>query len=155
MKHVTFAALVSAALIGLAGCGDSGPSTTQVKGVVIYRGQPVEQATVMFSPVQEGKGLPAVGQTNAAGEFELLTGNKTGAVPGDYVVAISKTELVPTGEKVPKPEGGVEDVMTSKDLLPPIYKLSSTSPLKVTVEAGKRNEYKFELEDAPQAGGSR
>lgn len=144
------AALLTAGLIALGGCGDSGPSTRQVKGVVTYRGQPVAQAAVMFSPVKGGQGLPAAGQTNEAGEFSLWTGSKTGAAPGEYVVTVSKSELVPTGEKIPKPEGGMEDVMTTKDLLPPIYKLSTTSPLKVTVEAGKKNEYKFELEDSPQ-----
>lgn len=146
MKGKLCSILVVAA-VAIAGCQKSGPKTTQVEGTVTYKGQPVEKALVMFSPVQPGQGMPASGQTDAQGKFTLWTNDRQGVVPGEYVVTISKSELVPTGEKIPKPEGGMEDVMTTKELLPIKYKLSSSSPLKERVEAGKKNEFKFDLQD--------
>lgn len=130
------------------GCGEKGPKTVQGTGVVTYKGEPVEGANVMFSPITQGQGVAALGKTDAAGKFTLQTvQGKAGAVPGEYAVVITKTEMVPTGEKVPKPEGGTEDVMINKDLLPQKYKFASSTPLKVKIEEGKVNEFQFNLED--------
>lgn len=130
------------------GCGQKGPKTAQATGVVTYKGQPVEGANVMFSPLTQGQGVAAMGLTDASGKFTLQTAQgKPGAVPGEYAVMITKTEMVSTGEKMPKPEGGTEDVMTNKDLLPQKYKFPSSTPLKVRIEEGKVNEFQFNLED--------
>lgn len=130
------------------GCGQSGPKTGQATGVVTYKGQPVEGANVMFSPTTQGQGVAAMALTDAAGKFTLQTAQgKAGAVPGEYAVMITKTEMVPTGEKVPKPEGGTEDVMTTKHLLPEKYRFPTSTPLKVKIEDGKVNEFQFNLED--------
>ena len=54
-------------LIGMVlGCGQRGPVVEMVEGVVLLDGQPVEGATVLFSPDAGGAadGLPAVGRTD-------------------------------------------------------------------------------------------
>jgi len=145
---VVILCLVSFFSVWVSGCGQTGPKTVQVMGVVTYKGQPVEGANVMFSPTTQGQGVAAMALTDAAGKFTLQTAQgKPGAVPGEYLVMITKTEMVPTGEKVPKPEGGMEDVMTTKHLLPEKYRFPSSTPLKVKIEDGKVNEFQFNLED--------
>jgi len=151
MRQVQLAGFLSSVLlfsVWMSGCGQSGPKTAQAMGVVTYKGQPVEGANVMFSPTTQGQGVAAMAVTDAAGKFTLQTAQgKPGAVPGEYVVMITKMEMVPTGEKVPKPEGGMEDVMTTKHLLPEKYRFPSSTPLKVKIEEGKVNEFQFNLED--------
>ena len=72
------------------GCGPSGPAMLPVSGVVTLDGDPVEGAGVMFSPSQGGR--PAMGTTNAAGEFELTTIEPgDGALVGEHKVTIVKS----------------------------------------------------------------
>ncbi|MCA9128431.1 MAG: hypothetical protein KDB22_15195 [Planctomycetales bacterium] len=75
----------------VAGCGESGPKTYKVVGTVSLDGTPVERATVTFIPDDMANGKPAVGQTNAAGEFALTTTQSgDGAVAGAYKVMVTK-----------------------------------------------------------------
>lgn len=47
-----------------------------MKGVVTYKGKPIEKIAVVFHP--EGKGMMATGLSDAKGEFSLQT-----STPGD------------------------------------------------------------------------
>jgi hypothetical protein len=144
----------------LLGCGPRGPAVEMVHGVVLLDGQPVEGATVFFSPATgDGKsaaGLPAAGRTGADGSFRLNAtgGAKTGAgtKTGDYVVTVVKQETDP----LPAPEPGGPPPpppadMKVRDLLPVVYKSGTTSPLRATVVPGK-NTFRFELESSAQSG---
>ena len=104
----TWLALCGGLRLGLAGCGeDPGvtdrPATVPVSGVVTLGGNPVEGATVTFhagvpAPGQTAQGNSAVGQTDAEGRFQLKTFEANdGAVPGEYVVTISKYEAAASG----------------------------------------------------------
>jgi hypothetical protein len=75
----------------LAGCGAK-PIPT--KGVVLFDGKPLPNATVQFHS-QEPGGRDATGYTNAQGAFELTT-NRTGdgALPGLYKVTVRHSEAV-------------------------------------------------------------
>lgn len=74
--------------VALVGCGDGGPPRGYVTGKVTLDGDPVEYATVTFSP--EGKGAPSYGITDAAGQYELkYTDDKYGALLGKHRVTIS------------------------------------------------------------------
>ena len=126
----------------LVGCGGSDrPATVQVKGVVLYNGQPLEGADVVFTP---GTGRPATGRTNAQGEFTLTTFEPgDGALTGEHVVTIGKSES-------PAQAGEIDrhaPTPVSKALLPAKYSDARVTELKATVTAAGPNEPKFELKD--------
>jgi 5-hydroxyisourate hydrolase-like protein (transthyretin family) len=84
-----FAWLVSAA----PGCGEKpGPTLVPVSGTVkTADGKPVADAFVTLQPQSREKEAPtATGKTDSEGKFKLMTGKKEGAVPGNYLVRISK-----------------------------------------------------------------
>ena len=130
-----------------------------VEGVVLLDGEPVEGATVLFSPAPTGDagtaGLPAAGRTGPDGAFRLNAGG--GAKPGagtkmgDYIVTVIKQESDP----VPPPDldkpPALPPEITVRDLLPARYKLGATTPLRATVKKGK-NAYRFELDSNAAPG---
>lgn len=78
--------LVIAALA--AGCGKDGPELASVEGVVVLDGQPLADATVLFTPVAAGR--PSAALTDASGHYELIyTGDRDGALPGEHTVRVS------------------------------------------------------------------
>lgn len=87
-----------AAIVLLAGCGGEKLPTVPVKGTVTYNGKPLDGADVAFVPKDpEGGGRGASGVTDSQGNFKLqtfLVGDKTaaGALPGEYLVSVSKRE---------------------------------------------------------------
>lgn len=135
------------------GCGPGGPQVEMVEGVVVLDGVPIEGATVFFSPVSShgdaARGLPAAGRTDSDGSFTLNAGGGArpgaGTKAGDYVVTIVKQEA--DGMPASYNPGQQPDLSKIKirDLLPTIYKLGETSPLRATVKRGK-NTFRFELD---------
>jgi hypothetical protein len=124
-----------AALLSLAGCSKS--ATTPVGGTVTIDGKPAENAEVMFNPKQ---GRMAVGTTDASGHFTLsTTAPGDGAMPGEYIVTL--VEYYPPDKPPAMPKGG--GLLPSR--FPPKYADPATSPLTATVEAGKKNEFQFDV----------
>ncbi len=136
------------------GCGPRSPRVELVEGVVLLDGKPVEAATVFFSPAATAGGgvggLPAAGRTGPDGGFRLNAGGgakpQAGTAVGEYVVTVIKQESdplpAPDLEAPPRPPPADIDV---RDLLPTIYKLGATSPLRATVKPGT-NSFRFELD---------
>ena len=99
MLRVYCSLFVGAVLAVTAGCGGSSLGTpVPVTGKIIYQGQPVEGAQVTFHAKADTGEEGAVrrsanGRTAADGTFSLTT-FKTGdgALPGDYVITVSKIE---------------------------------------------------------------
>lgn len=148
-------ALVAAGLVeaAIVGCGRRGPAVEMVEGIVLLDGQPVEGATVLFSPEAAGPegGLAAAGRTGPDGGFRLNAagGAKFGAGTkiGDYVVTIVKQDHDPVPPPDPdKPPSGPPNVKVW-DVLPVVYKHAVTTPLRATVKKGK-NSYRFELDSS-------
>jgi len=138
------------------GCGQRGPVVEMVEGVVLLDGQPVEGATVLFSPDAGGAadGLPAVGRTDSTGTFRLNAagGAKFGAGTkiGDYIVTVSKQDHDPVPPPDPnRPPSGPPNVKVW-DALPVVYKHAVTTPLRAAVKKGK-NMYRFELDSSATA----
>jgi hypothetical protein len=137
---------------GLVGCGGGGgdhPATVPVTGTVTYNGTPVDDATVTFSPSADGH--PAIGKTDARGEFSLMTQWGTaGAVPGSYKVTVSKTEVQATEatevevEAAPIDEG---ELFESVERLPEKYKSVDSTDLTAEVKAEGGNTFAFDLTD--------
>jgi hypothetical protein len=122
----------------LCGCGDDGLALAPVEGTVLIDGAPVADAGVIFAPVDNKQGPPAVGTTDDQGNFTLVTANKPGALVGDHRVAISKTQAIIIPQKRGLP------IYKAKELLPPKFGSVETSGLTASVKDDD-NEVKFEL----------
>lgn len=131
-------------LVGLSGCGGGTPKTTPAKGIVTRAGNPCSGAMVVFHPlVKERANDPKpVGTVDEKGVFVLTTYQKDdGAVPGEYGVTIVWNTKSPAGGLSLSGEG-----QTGTDQLGNRYGDPRNPRFKVTVENGKPNEFKFEVE---------
>jgi hypothetical protein len=141
------------------GCGDSGaPKVVPVKGTVVFRGKPLANARVTF--YAKGAPIPAVGDTNDAGEFELTTYAKgDGAVAGENKVTVSllpsasgSSALPPDPTKIASGTATLPKEMTigtgnKKEVsaLPTLYSDSTNTPLAWTVNPEGSPDVKLEL----------
>jgi hypothetical protein len=124
-----------AVALAAAGCGGS---TGRVSGVVTLDGQPLEGASVTFSPISgrdDGVG-GSTGKTDAQGRYSLRTvvGDKTGAAVGKHKVSISLYR-----------ENPVNPDQAGKELVPPKYSDPSRTELTFDVPSGGTDKANFEL----------
>jgi hypothetical protein len=136
--------LVLSVVASLVGCSGA-HGTASVRGTVLYKGQPVEGAMVIFHPKGDGAtAKPAQGKTDSGGHFTVATyfgpgDQPTGALPGDYTVTVTKIDE-PQGtfdpHKDPPP----------KNHLPVKYATPQHSPLTATIKPGS-NRPELKLED--------
>lgn len=144
-------------LLGCGGGAAAGPKTAKATGVVTYKGTPVAGATVTFTAPKSPR--TGVGVTDNKGEFTIGTfGANDGAVLGDHVVTVAKrqgsTEQMKPEDYMKNmtagPGGGSKPAIPGSDIkneLPEKYASAEKSPLKAKVEAGAKNEFKFDLTD--------
>lgn len=140
--------LLLAFCILVSGCSDGKLKTYPVSGVVTMNGEPVDGATVTFSPVKENEGDAAIGKTNEKGEYNLQTANGRadgGTTPGNYIVMIKKSEAKATGRIIRDSSGNSSEEKLPISVLPAQYG-SFSSPFKATVE-NKKNVFDFKLEN--------
>ncbi len=134
----------------LLGCGSNPepPEFSQklvpVMGKVTWKGDPLAGATVRFFPPDPGKGglEPAEATTDEGGNYTLYTmmgsgasqEDRTGALPGEYKVLISKI-VRPDGSPLP-PDMTEADALAegAKQLLPPKYSDGERTTLRETVK---------------------
>ena len=146
------------ALIGMVGCGQSGPERIGMSGTVTYNGEPIEDGEISFQPVA-GTQAPPTSTTITEGKYKLPA--KWALVPGTYQVSIlsyrpsEKDEILP-GSTLdrPPPSGGIE---VKDQLLPETVQYKSTIE-RVTIESGQPPlEQDFDLIDdkAPKTRGHR
>lgn len=141
-------ATVSAYCVSLALLTGCGSSLSQVSGVVTLDGEPLRgseqiQGTVFFQPAS-GDGTSAAGLVDEQGNYFISSGSQEGVVPGEYVVTISATEIVPS-----KAPGGTP---TGKRISDPKYASAKTSGLRFTVLEGS-NEFDISIESPPSRRG--
>ena len=145
---IVIVALFAGILVGCGGSpNDERPDRTPVSGSVSIGGVPVTGAIVVFSPETEGSGRGATGITDDSGNFVLGTFAKDdGAVPGNYVVLVSKLEQSepeeadqidmedPNYDGAPdeEEEAGTEEVK-AKSLIPDKFGKKESSTLTATV----------------------
>jgi len=149
---------VVCALLGAVGGCDMSVKPVATKGKVTFKGEALAGASVSFMPASE-KGQIAAASTNNSGEFELTTTGKPGAIPGDYLVAISKTESIAPAST---PGAKLEDMAKAyaskakertdvrakqpKSLIPIKYADPKQSGLKATVTTDPaKNVFEFNL----------
>jgi hypothetical protein len=135
---VTFGLAVFATGCGSKPAGNEKLATTApVTGVVTYKGNPIKDAEVVFTP--QGEGNPATGRTEENGRFVLTTyQERDGAAIGFHVVTV---KVMPVGG-LP----GQEIESTGATDVPAKYSSTKTSPLTVEVKEGPNN-LELKLED--------
>ncbi len=119
--------------VGLAGCSDSGPATVPVNGTLTIDGQPANNLSITFSPVDQS--LPTATGTVTDGSFELFCGieGAPGAVPGKYKVVLAETGGGGTDYMT---GGGGGGPPTQELTFPKKYSTAGTSDKEVEVTAG-------------------
>jgi len=155
-----FLAVLSLLLAAVIGCGPD-PNLGQVSGIVTYKGEPVQGASVAFFPVSS-EGVLAVGTTDADGRYVLAApvakkGVSQGAFSGKYNVTIRKVEVTKSENLRLYEEGTItyDELLkrggggggASRDLLPVRYRDVQQSGLEAEVQARTRNECNFDLVD--------
>lgn len=132
-------------LLLLAGCGKAGnPDLVPIDVKVIYQGQPVDEAVVIFIG-QDGK--YANGLTNSRGIAEMATYEPgDGVYPGEYQVGIDKSTLNeesdpndPTGDRILKSEAIFH--------IPAKYGDHTRSGLTANITREGPSEITFDLEE--------
>ncbi len=94
--RITIAATLAVALAPLAsGCGEGGPALVSVSGTVTINGKPLEGAIVQFvpDPAVNKEGRTAEDITGPEGNYKLMTGGRSGIVPGKYNVNVTKAAV--------------------------------------------------------------
>ncbi|MEW4561230.1 carboxypeptidase-like regulatory domain-containing protein [Bremerella sp. JC770] len=169
MRIYTLTAVALLAMTMAGGCNQSNlPATETVTGKVTYQGDPVENATIVFSRGARNiaNGEIALGKTDDQGNYTLTThlsgqSDVAGAIAGTYQVTVSK--------KVPPPgmteaqynakvdavnqaaqAGSVQpaglELPTLVEMLPRKYSSTSDTQLTADVKKDEANEISFELE---------
>lgn len=142
---IWFTAGIGAWAAAAIGCGSRLPTTIPVKGVVTWRGAPLESGKVMFELAEPHTATvrrPAVGALQPGGRYELTTFRAgDGAMPGKHVVTIHSFRTDPNAD----PE---LDVVKPVWLIPSRYGDPATSGLSADVPAAGPavREVDFQLE---------
>ena len=139
--RVRFAQIIGTAtlVVLIPSCNPSGPKLYPVTGQILYEGQPVGGAIVVFHPVNPGPDNRLPGATAGTdGNFSLKTyPYGEGAPEGEYVALVSLLE-----------EGKGQDAQP-KNKLPGRYSDTSKSGLKVTVKPAPNALEPFRLTKSP------
>lgn len=105
--------------------------TFPIKGQVLFEGQPLRDALVVFHPPASGDSQPlrSMARTDANGYFEMSTYKEKDGVPaGSYLVSVVK-----------------QDEDTGIHLIPPMYADSASSGLRIEVREGSNEPQTFRL----------
>lgn len=142
-RYLPIVVLVFAVAFCSTGCkGKSKRGTVPAKVTVTYKGQPVEEAVVVFIADNNY----ANGATGKNGVAKMMTFEPDdGAIPDTYKVTISKAELI---EELDPNKPGGENVISSKTVfhIPQKYGNVSSSGLTAMVTKEGPNEFQFDLE---------
>ena len=149
MKRQTLSLLLVLLVIVTLGCGEAGPPTVRVSGVVMLNGKPVEGVEVHF----EGENFSGYGKTDAEGTYRLVQGaavgsnrvyfsKMTGGPPGAMQVeGIDETQLQIMAEAA----GGVAPANIPRQTIPSEYSDPAKTKLTFTVPSGGTDAANFDL----------
>ncbi|EAQ80304.1 hypothetical protein DSM3645_10682 [Blastopirellula marina DSM 3645] len=116
------------------------PPLYPLTGTVVYDGQPLTDAVVVFNPTQGEVAGSAM--TDAEGKFRARAYPPHDGLPeGPYIVTVSKTKDIP----LPADKYGQTGSRT-EDVIPAKYKNAKTSQLTVDVAPEYDNDVTLELQ---------
>lgn len=132
----------AAAVAFVMGCSDKGPERTIVSGAVTYKGKPISDGTILFTPLATSQ-VPSAGASIIDGSYKV---DVHGGVPvGTHRIIIEAFHLVPMvlspGQSPPRNyfEGKAREQYLPK-------KYNANSELEITIEPGSPQITKhFEL----------
>jgi hypothetical protein len=131
-RCVRWGSFLAAVLVTTAGCG-GGSKPVRVEGTVTLDGKPLPRATVSFMPVGEGRA--ASGETDADGSFRLTTfRTNDGALPGEYKVVVTVTEVDPRMSK-PAESWSLEEKKAARMTMTPAGKQQAAEKKRKTTHA--------------------
>ena len=149
--RIAFIAVLGVFMLGQFGCGPAGRALPEgamavvpAAGTLLYNGEPVPEAIVVFTPVDAASNFPGgSARTNMEGRFVLQAyPTYDGAVPGDYIVSAIKTQLIELQTTDPD-----ADKTMAKSLLPDKYFSSKTSDLRATIGPDGNEDLLIEMHD--------
>jgi len=171
MQHNFFftALFAGLSLLVFAGCNNPDSRFVRVEGQITYKGTPVDGATVTFM-ADDGSGEGGSGTTDSSGRYTLTSGGAqnagSGVVAGSYIVRVQKVERTETNvdpdvaahrrgdfdydelqRRLAAKGGESASTFTTEYLLPQKYDSPATTPLRATVEQGRRSTQNFDLTD--------
>jgi hypothetical protein len=118
----------------------TGPQTFPATGTIVMAGSPVAEALVVFTPKDndDQSVLASQAETDADGKFAMRTylgddDYKNGIQPGEYVVTVTKLEVVQDMRRRPK------------HLLPRKYSRLQTTDLSASVTVSSENNFELVL----------
>lgn len=127
MKFLGRYIAVGCVALSIAGCGDKGPATYPVTGVVTLDGKAVEGATVTF--VGEPPENSAATTTKADGKYELATFEAgDGALPGPYKIMVTKIDRGAEVSPYDVPDDGTQPVEQTAEAISEAYSKGYTGP---------------------------
>jgi hypothetical protein len=127
------------ALVCVAGCGKGDSSgRVAISGSVTFQGKPLDQGTIQFTSADPGGKQAISGGMIKDGKFGLPADK--GVPPGKYRVRITSTDA--GAAAAPAMPGDPAPV--AKERIPPEYS-SPDSKQEVTVTAGGKNEFQFDV----------
>jgi hypothetical protein len=148
LRTALFSTLALMLMFSMTGCGTDGdyPQMTPVTITVMYDGQAIEGATVLFSPTNS-ENPSAQGRTDASGKASVRSfAEREGVLPGSYRVAVHKSALE-GGQEVDDPDADPGFQPEVVNQLPERYASVSTSDLSIEVVLNGPVEQTFELTD--------
>jgi hypothetical protein len=128
-------------LLVLAGCGGRGDSpVSPVSGKVSFRGQPLTQGTIVFTPdsARGTNGAPVWADLSGDGGYQLKTGNIEGIASGWYRITVAAVE--------PPAMASGQSFTVPRSLLPDKYRDPELSGLKCEIKPGRANTVNFNLD---------
>ena len=125
--------------LATAGCGKA--SMVPVQGKATYRGYPLTNGVIVFTPdPSHSKGPLAMGRIREDGSFVLFTGDHPGTYPGQYRVTVSSLAPGSSSESWGRFE-------YPRSALPDKYRDPEQSRLMCDVKASRSNSFDVDLTD--------
>lgn len=144
MRRARFYTLVGClSLSFLSGISCSSSDLQPVQGQVLLNDQPLSGALVTFHRAEgaDPKAMSSTGLTKEDGTFTIMTGDKPGVPPGNYVVTIICSEPVSNKSGQIYSTGAPE----TQDKLKGAYSNRDTSKITVEVKKGANKLDPFRL----------
>src|SRR5437899_3346693 len=91
LHHRLLCGTILPLLVALAGCSGDGPKIVSVSGTLTYKGKPVPNVNIDFTPEQ---GRASLAQTDAEGRFTVKYADRQeGAIVGKHKISVRPNPL--------------------------------------------------------------